>query len=401
MRDLKYYEQKVNNRFGTSAAPPINTAMIPETAQDLALHWRRLPRAEVSVFSDQSRYADLLMSALCDGDYVHLPIHPFEVDRWPGESFVESGTIAVSASYRTVFFEPDAGGLLAELTQAGTPLMMKLHLERPLPGIDGDRRLTREIVEKCVALSPVLQEIMDQSPLGSHCEIVPEFLGLSNDETGVVFRRMPGHHVLPLFALFSPDSELKDYDSHIEQALRQMFGDNARAAADALGELLARPLLQPLFVGFRAGFSLEMHAQNVLFKPGESALIDKVYFRDLEGVVFSNRYRASIGLQPLFEEYQNSELVSDFPTMTRWFNRNVDHDLGRVFTASLNALETCGYFGKRERDRAVQSIRKSARQCVREAGVDRLALPGRVLPISRSPYGNGLGKGHYYRTQYR
>jgi hypothetical protein len=279
--------------------------------------------------------------------------------------------------------------------------MMKLHLEHPLQGIDGDRRLTRKIVEKCVTLSPFLQSMMQGDPLGARCEIVPEFLGMSNDETGVIFRQIPGRGVMPLFSLFSPDPELQDADSHIEASLRRIFGDDAGQAATAIGEQLAKPLLRPLFVGFASGFSLEMHAQNVLFMPGESALLDKVYFRDLEGVVFSNRYRVAQGLEQLFEGYDNTALDSNFRSMTRWFNRNVDHDLGRVFTASLDALVRCGYFGEQERASAVRSIRRTVRQCVGESGVGRLNLPGRLLPISRSPYGSGLGKGHYYRTKYR
>ena len=87
--------------------------------------------------------------------------------------------------------------------------------------------------------------------------------------------------------------------------------------------------------------------------------------------------------------------------MTRWFNRNVDHDLGRVFTASLDALERSGYFGPQERARAIQSVRAATRETVREAGLEPLNRPGRWLPVSRSPYGNGLGKGHYYRVRYR
>jgi len=350
MHDLKYFEQNVNNRFGTSAAPAIDASLLPETASDVRLKWRKIPSSEVSFFDDGSNLAQDVTSALCQDGYVYLPVHPFEVDRWPGEEFVESGKISVSASYRTVFFEPDDGGILSAIAGRDSAVMMKLHLEHPLPGIDGDRRLTRRIVEKCVTLSPLLQAIMQEDPLGAGCEIVPEFLGMSNDETGVIFRRMPGHGVMPLFSLFSPDSELQDAESHM---------------------------------------------------PGESALLDKVFFRDLEGVVFSNRYRVAQGLEQLFEGYDNTALVSNFRSMTRWFNRNVDHDLGRVFTASLDALVNCGYFGEHERASAVISIRRAMRQCVRESGVGRLNLPGLLLPISRSPYGSGLGKGHYYRTRYR
>ena len=97
----------------------------------------------------------------------------------------------------------------------------------------------------------------------------------------------------------------------------------------------------------------------------------------------------------------HAALVSDFRSMTRWFNRNVDYDVGRVLTECLDALESSGYFGGHERTIAVRSIRKAARQCVREAGVGRLNWPGLVFPVSRSPYGNGLSMGHWYRTRYR
>jgi len=401
MRNLKYYEQQVNNRYGTSAAPAIDASLLPETATDHRLRWREVPARKVTVFEDGSDVAQEIGSALRRGGCVLLPIHPFEVDRWPGEDFVESGTVAVSASYRTMFFEPEPGELLSEFTGAETTLMMKLHLERPLPGIPGDRRLTRQIVQKCIILSTVLQKVMCEDPLGAKCDIVPEFLGLSNDETGVIFRLLPRRGVLPLFSLFSPDPELPSAGSHIESTLRRLYKDDTSRAAAELGDQLASPLLRPLFAGFRAGFSLEMHAQNVLFLPGESTLIDRVLIRDLEGVVFSNRYRVAQGLQPLFEEYDNAALVSDYKSMTRWFNRNVDHDLGRVFTASLDALVNSGYFGERERATAIKSIRRAMRQCVSDASVGHLNLPGRLLPISRSPYGSGLSKGHYYRTRYR
>jgi len=401
MRDLKYFEQNVNNRFGTSAAPAIDESLLPETATDHRLQWRKVPDGDVTILDDGSDIAGQLRSALHRDGRVLLPIHPLEADRWPDEEFVESGTVSASASYRTMFFEPQPGGLLSGVANPGMALMMKLHLERPLPGIPGDRRLSRQIVQKCVILSTFLQKVMQEDALGARCEIAPEFLGVSNNETGVIFRRLPRRSVLPLFSLFSADPELPGAGSHIEFALRRLYGNNASRAAAEFGTQLASPLLRPLFAGFRAGFSIEMHAQNVLFSPGESTLIDKVYIRDLEGVVFSNRYRIAQGLDPLLEEFDNDALVSDFRSMTRWFNRNVDHDLGRVFTAALNSLVSSGYFGERDRETAILSIRRSARECVRKAGVGHLNRPGRVLPISRSPYGNGLSKGHYYRTRYR
>jgi hypothetical protein len=401
MRDLKYYEQNVNNRFGTSAVPEIDAALLPQSATQLRLKWRRLPAADVELFDDGSELACTLAAELCrDGD-VYLPIHPSEESRWPGEVFVESGSIFVSASYRTVFFEPDNGGILSSVDRDGIHLMMKLHLEEPLPGIPGDRRLNKDIVQKCVTFSPYLQQIMREDPLCASCEVLPEFLGLSNGETGVIFRQMPAPPVLPVFSLFSPDPGADGPTTHIEAALRRMYGSDAVAAAKDLGEQLARPLARPLLAGFKHGFSIETHAQNVLFRPGKTALIDAVFLRDLEGVILSNPYRKARGLEPLFEDLDNEALAFDAGPMRRWFNRNVDQDLGTIFRETLQALTDCGYFGQKELSIAVRSIRKVARQCVKEAGVEDLNWPGRLLPISRSPYGNGLSKGHYYRTRYR
>ena len=52
MHDLKYFEQNVNNRFGTSAAPAIDASLLPETAADVRLKWRKIPRSDVSIFED-------------------------------------------------------------------------------------------------------------------------------------------------------------------------------------------------------------------------------------------------------------------------------------------------------------------------------------------------------------
>ncbi len=401
MSDLRYYEQNVNDRYSIARVGELDEALLPESAVDHRLKWRRIPLSVTNCFDDGSGLANTLMSELCDDGFIHVPIHPLELSRWPDEDFIESGSISVSASYRTVFFEPDQDGLLSCLARDGVSVMMKLHLEHALPGIDGDRRMITPIVEKCVALSSPLQEILQELSIGAQVELLPEFLGYSNDETGVIFRRMPDCEALPLFSMYSPDSRFPGSSSHIERWMRQKYDDKAIEAAAEFGHQLAKPLLAPLFAGFRSGFSMEMHAQNVLFEPGESTLIKRVFIRDLEGVVFSNHYRIAQGMEPLFRDYDNSELVSDYRSMTRWYNRNVDHDVGRIFTASLDALEACGYFGARERACAVRSIRQTARECVRAAGVGHLNFLGRILPISRSPYGNGLGKGFWYRSRYR
>ena len=57
MHDLKYFEQNVNNRFGTSAAPTIDASLLPETASDVRLKWRKIPSSELSFFDDGSDLA--------------------------------------------------------------------------------------------------------------------------------------------------------------------------------------------------------------------------------------------------------------------------------------------------------------------------------------------------------
>ncbi len=401
MPDLKYLEQHVNNRFGTSAAPEIDAAMLPETGSQHRLLWRKSSRNEARICVDDSDIARAVLSEITNDEDVYIPVHPLEEERWRGESLKESGVISVSASYRTVFFEPEKGGFLSGLDFGRHAPMIKLHLENPLPGIDGDRRITKSRVEKCVGLSKVLPEILNDDPLGEQIVTVPEFLGVATMDHGVLFRKLPDRDLYPLFSLYSVDPSAPNVDSHIVAKMKMLYGDKSEMAAVDLGSQLARPLVRSLFSGFRAGFSMEMHAQNVLIEPGSDSLINIVYFRDLEGVVFSNKYRIENLLPPLFVDCENSELDSNVGPMSRWFNRNVDHDLGRVFKASLIELARSGYFGKREYKLGVQSIRKVIRECVDEAGLSRLDRYGRLLPVSRSPYGSGLGKGHYYRTTFR
>jgi len=401
VRDLKYFEQNVNDRYGTSAAPSDLRELLPEHSAQIRLRWARVSRGNVEIFTDGSPLAEAVQSSIGDGENVFIPVHPLEENRWPSDTLVESGTISVSASYRTVFFEPEEDGLLSGCVSGRNAIMLKLHLERPLPGIDGDRRLTRDKIEKCVELSSVLRDQVNMDPLGQQCEIVPEFLGLSHSRSGVLFRQIPISEVLPLFSLFSIDTGNPTAPTYIEQWLRGQYGENSREAAREFGCQLARPLLRSLFAGFRAGFSMEMHAQNVLVRPGRDSLIDRVYFRDLEGVVFSSRFRAERGLEPLFENLDNEEIDDNRVSMTRWFNRNVDHDLGRVFSGALRALTSSGYFDERCQKVAVQTVRDTLRECVKDAELQSLNWPGRLLPVSRSPYGNGLSKGHYYSTRYR
>lgn len=399
MRDLKYFEQHVNERFGTAAAPPLAAAMLPEASARHPLKWRRVPRAAVAVFGDDSGLARAVAAATTVDDDVYMPVHPLEESRWPGQPLISSGFISISASYRTVFFEPEPGGLLAGVVDDERALMIKLHLEVPLPGIHGDRRLDVARVEKCVTLGPALEQVLAGDALADRLRVVPEFLGHAATDHGVLYRAIPRTGIVPLFSLTSLDPERGD--SLLSSWLRARYGEDMTLAASELGDQLARPLVRSLFAGFRAGFSLEMHAQNTLIAPGTTDLVETVYFRDLEGVVFSNAYRTERGLEPLFQGVDNAELKNESGSMVRWLNRNLDHDLGRVFDAALADLARSGLFGRQENRLAIRSIRRVVRQTVAEAGIERLFRPGRWLPISRSPYGNGLSKGHYYRTRYR
>ena len=94
---------------------------------------------------------------------------------------------------------------------------------------------------------------------------------------------------------------------------------------------------------------MEMHAQNTLCSIGENSLVDRVYFRDLEGVVFSDNFRIERGLEPLFSKYSNDELVWDGASMRVWFNRNLGHDVGRIFEGALDALRSDGLLDKAHR----------------------------------------------------
>jgi hypothetical protein len=280
-------------------------------------------------------------------------------------------------------------------------LMLKLGLEDPLPGIPGDRRLTRDKIEKCILLSDALPNELEDDPLSLQLEVVPEFFGMSCSDTGVILRLLPKSGVLPLFSLYSKDRKAPDEEPVIVSHLRNIYrSDTARIAAE-LGPELARPLVEPLLAGFRAGFSMEMHAQNTLCSLGENTLIDRVYFRDLEGVVFSNNFRVERGLEPLFSNYNNDELIWEGKSMRRWFNRNLDHDLGRIFHGALEALMKFGVIDKGGRKVAVASIGRSVREIVYSAGLQSVNWPGRILPFSRAPWGNGLRLGHYFSTRFR
>jgi hypothetical protein len=399
--DLVHLEQRVNERLGTDPPPAIPGELLPEAGQWLPMTWARVPRDRLRMLADDAVELAGLDAALDAGDGLRLfPLHPFLKSRYAAESLIESGRFTVSASYRTVFFEPEAGTPLQALVPAGERLMIKLHLDDPLPGIAGDRRLTPQKTEKCIQLSALIPR---QLPTVSEVcfTVLRERFGLLHDERGAIFRRVPATGVLPVFSIYSRDASLPDNPPWLLARLQERFS-TARSAAEGLGELLAAPLIAPILAGFRAGLSLEMHAQNTLIRPGQgNRLISEVMFRDLESVVVLRGLREAFGLPPADLDVANPEYFIAPEIATRWFNRNVDHDLGRSLRWSLRVLEREGYFSSREVDAARCSIRRALRCAIRAHGLERLARPGRWLPYSRSPYGDGLRTGHYYRTDLR
>jgi hypothetical protein len=142
--------------------------------------------------------------------------------------------------------------------------MLKLHLEEPLPGIPGDRRLTESVIAKCVYLSSVLPDEIQNDDLGADLEIVPEFFGITAGDCGVLLRLLPGNGVIPGFSLYSKDRQYLEHEPIIVKSMRSRFGENSAEAAQRFGADFAAPLVRSLIAGFRKGIALEMHAQNTL-----------------------------------------------------------------------------------------------------------------------------------------
>lgn len=79
--------------------------------------------------------------------------------------------------------------------------MIKVHLEQSLTGVPGDRRLTRDKIEKCVLLSDKLAAVAAEDPLARRPSIVPEFLGVSHCDGGALYRLVLEGGLIPTFAL--------------------------------------------------------------------------------------------------------------------------------------------------------------------------------------------------------
>ena len=400
-RSLIDWEQHVNERLGTDPAPRLSADLLPESGGWLPMRWVRVDASELTVLRDTpDGESESTQDGVPDAGPALFPVHPLIEPAFPAERMVTAGRFAVSASYRTVFYEPGPGDPFFGLAGPDQGLMLKLHLDEALPGIAGDRRLTPAKVAKCVALSRELPRALSACPRPHGLEVMRERLGLLLGDRGALLRIVPRAGVLPMFSFYSRDARSPDLPPVLLERLDALTGGPAQAA-DAFGELVAQPLVEGVLAGFQQGFSLELHGQNAVAVPGTSRLIDRVLFRDLESVVFFPGLRERQGLGGVDLDTNDPELIQHPRNPVRWFNRNLDHDVGRILRWSLIVLEREGYFGPRETRRASAALRETVRTLVRQFGLSDLARQGRWLPYSRSPYGNGRRPGHYYRTWFR
>ena len=401
MPDLIHLEQQVNERLLSDPRPQLPPFLIPEIGTWRSLTWIRAPTEQIRILCDDPAESDAWRTALAGpADTVLFPIHPLLEPLCDHEACVKSGQFTVSASYRTVFFEPDGKAALRECVPEDCLTMIKLHLDEPLPGIPGDRRLTADKIRKCVQLSAAICKAINATHLRHSLTVLRERMGMIYGQRGALFRCVPRRGVLPLFALYSRD--LTDKSSPpllLGELERRRFG--AHQAAACFGELIAEPLLRALFAGLDQGFALEMHGQNTLVSIGADSLINRVFFRDLEGVQFFPRWRASRGHPPLALDLDNPELQPRPATPHRWYNRNVDHDIGRTLRNCLAVLQRSGYFSRHDVAVAIRSCRATHRRVVREFHLGSIDRAGRWLPFSRAPFGTGLRRGDYFRTQFR
>ena len=400
--DLIHLEQNVNDRLGGLPSAQIDEALLPESNTWRPLAWIPVPQSKVRLLNDDASEANGLLHALRDGEgRILFPVHPLVERGLDRSCLVYSGQLAVSASYRTVFYKPDDGGPLESLIPSGQMMMIKLHLDDPLPGIVGDRRLTSDKVVKCVELSRVLPQLFrGQGGVRPPVEIIRERFGIVSGERGAIFRIMPASGLVPAFALISRDRMVPGGRPMLVSMVENL-GWSSRDLAMNLAGWLAEPILGAVLVGFREGFALELHGQNTLVSFTPDFRVEEVYFRDLESVIFFPELRERHGLEPIDLNHLGPELFQEPRDPTRWFNRNVDDDVAGILLWILKVLERERLLDRQGVMLATRQIRDTARRLIAEFGLERTAWQGRWLPFSRSPYGSGFRRGHYYRTRFR
>lgn len=403
--DTADFEQYVNDRRrSSSAATALPPDLIPDTAPIRPMLWAVLPKNEVTFWSDAN---DGNIPSYCKGlidikkSVVYFPIHPLETDAYRGYRIIESGSARVSASYRTFFYEQNSTGLIKLVAPRNSRLMIKLHLQRPLSGVEGDRRLTAEITEKCILFSRELEKLRVKGGVSSNLLIAREEVGILHRNRGAIIRRLPVGNLIPAFSLSSLDKRDISREIMCITILRQAQETTGTTSSELFGEVFARPLFEGLLSAFLQGFSLEMHMQNTLFQFASNGFVENIIYRDLEGVVFSNKFRVAHGLLPLFKGIDNAALHQDSHKFRRFFNRNLDHDVSRILENILDANLEQGYWTQQEVTVAIKSVRRVFREVLARYGLVAWALLPRLFKISRSPYGNGTRRFHYYKCRFR
>ena len=399
------FEKFVNDRRLSSPPADLSPDLVPETSTFLPMQWVVLPAEEVKFITEHGEgkiplYGKNLLGH--EGRVVFFPIHPLQIKEYKKKKIITSGTARVSSSYRTFFYEPDIAKNIANLGPLNDNiLMLKLHLDNPIPGVAGDRRLTYDKVKKSVDISRELSSLEKRNKLSHYLSIIPEEIGLVHENRGAIIRKIPKHPLVPAFSLTSPDQRDHDKEILAVTILKNASRVNGQNPIDLFTSIFVKPLVESLFSAFEQGFSLEMHMQNVLFYFNDRGQTEKIFYRDMEGVVFSNKYRASRGLPKLFKYNENPELLKDEHLFPYFFNRNLDHDIGRIIQNLLYALRITGFFSNKEILLAKKYTKRVIRSSIKKYGFEKFSFWNNLLKISRSPYGNGTRIHHYYFCRFR
>lgn len=397
---LIVFEKYVNERSRTFGAAGVPDELIPEKSHPRPMLWALVPIEEVEFISSEHIIYNN-MSITRDKNICLFPIHPLEAERYSNYQIVQSGNMQITASYRTVLYHPDPGGPLSDYASSNELLMLKLHLNNPLPGVPGDRKLTKEKISKCIAFSDALTTLKSKGCLSESLMIVKEELGIVHNDCGTIVRRLDNKNCIPGFSLFSRDQRFPERDPICVDLVKNSTNHNADQVARDFGKMYAKPLIDALFSAMREGFALEMHGQNFLVTLKENGAINKVYYRDLEGVIFSSEFRKKSGLANLGLNEENQEMKTSFKRYKLFFNRNFDHDLGRFWRNLLDSFKQTGYFNDTNIKIAVNSIRATARISAKEFDVEDLFKCGSLFRFALGPYGPWYRRSSYLSCMFR
>lgn len=388
-RDL---ERFLNDRSTVAGTLEVPSEWLPESAVPHPLLWARVPRADVRVYVDPGRNVNWHGHLVRDEEIL-FPVHWWDREVWTGYRIEELGLGWIGSSFRTVMIEPGTGSPLPD--DLAERLVLKLNLDAGIPGVRGNRTLDPPRVEKCVRISEDLRDLAMQGEISRRLGFFEKPLGLAVGGRGVLFREIPHPGLVPGFSFWAERrGAVPIVVEYIDRA--SVAGGVERRFL----ENIAQPLLESVMSAMRCGYGLEMHAQNTCFLvPSDGAPL-KVYYRDLEGVAYSGRLRAGrFGADPLAAG--NSEIHKYEATIFRMFNRNFDQDLTTVLTRSLDALERHERISPGARKATCREVRRMYRDLRADLGLQRWDPFPRVSFVSRSPYGSGYRRSHWYRRMYR